>query len=118
MLLDGEAIGYGQIYRLYGELYDEYHYPDFGDVVYAMDQFIGDPELWDIGIGTRYVRLVVGWLAQKRKADAVLVDPRTANLRAVRCYQKAGFEVVRLLPAHELHEGELRDCWLMRRTLA
>ena len=84
MLLDGEAIGYGQIYRLYGELYDEYHYPDFGDVVYAMDQFIGVPELWDIGIGTRYVRMVVGWLAQKRKAAAVLVDPRKANKRAVR----------------------------------
>lgn len=113
MLLDGEAIGYGQIYRLYGEMYDEYHYPDFGDVVYAMDQFIGDPELWDIGIGTRYVRMVVEWLAQKRKAAAVLVDPRKANKRAVRCYQKAGFEIKEDLPAHELHEGKFEDCYLM-----
>lgn len=114
----GAPIGYGQVYRLHDGLFDEYGLPDTGEVVYAMDQFIGVPELWGKGLGTRYVNAVAEFLAAERGAAAVVMDPRVDNPRAVRCYQKAGFEVARLLPAHELHEGELRDCWLMRRTLA
>ncbi|MEH1834506.1 MAG: GNAT family protein [Nostoc sp.] len=34
------------------------------------------------------------------------------NPRAIRCYEKCGFVKVKLLPAHELHEGEYSDCWL------
>ena len=113
----GEAIGYGQVYRLYGELFDEYGLQNTGAVVYAMDQFIGVPELWNQGLGSAYVASIVDFLAADRGATTVVVDPRTENPRAVRCYQKAGFEFVKLLPAHELHEGELRDCWLMRREL-
>lgn len=114
--LDRRPIGYGQIYRLYGDLYDEYQVPDTGGVVYAMDQFIGVPELWDVGIGTRYVRMVTDWLVRERKAAAVVMDPRKNNPRAVRCYQKAGYEIVAELPAHELHEGTFEDCYLMRYT--
>lgn len=42
----GKAIGYGQIYKLYDELYEEYHYPKDGETVFAADQFIGEPEYW------------------------------------------------------------------------
>ncbi len=112
--LDNEAVGYGQLYRLYGPLFDLYRMPDTGESVYAMDQFIGEPDLWGAGIGTRYVRLATDWLVRERGATAVVMDPRKANARAVRCYQKAGFEIVGDLPAHELHEGQRQDCWLMR----
>ena len=111
----GAPIGYGQVYRLHDGLFAEYGLPDTGEVVYAMDQFIGAPELWGKGLGTRYVNAVAEFLAAERDAAAVVMDPRVNNPRAVRCYQKAGFEAMCLLPAHELHEGELRDCWLMRR---
>jgi aminoglycoside 6'-N-acetyltransferase len=33
--------------------------------------------------------------------------------RAIRCYEKAGFTNIKLLPKHESHEGEYKDCWLM-----
>jgi aminoglycoside 6'-N-acetyltransferase len=35
------------------------------------------------------------------------------NTRAIRCYEKAGFQKVRLLPRNELRDGEWRDAWLM-----
>jgi aminoglycoside 6'-N-acetyltransferase len=35
------------------------------------------------------------------------------NRRAARCYEKAGFRKVRILPKHELHECVWRDSWLM-----
>ena len=111
--LDGKSIGYGQIYRLYGELFDEYQWPSTGEVVYAMDQFIGEPELWDVGIGTKYVRMATEHIVKTRGASAVLMDPRKENPRAVRCYQKAGYEIVGELSAHELHEGKYDDCYLM-----
>ena len=37
-------IGYAQAYQLSGELFDEYDYPDDGHIVFAMDQFIGEPK--------------------------------------------------------------------------
>ena len=42
-------IGYAQAYQLSGELFDEYDYPDDGHIVFAMDQFIGEPKYWSKG---------------------------------------------------------------------
>ena len=43
----------------------------------------------------------------------VVIDPRVENVRAVRCYEKAGFAKVKVLMEHEMHEGAKRDSWLM-----
>ena len=106
-------IGYGQIYKLYDELYDEYHYPRSNDIVYGMDQFIGEPDYWSKGIGTKYTKTVFDFLRKERNADAVILDPHKNNLRAIRMYQKAGFRIIGDLPEHELHEGKKEDCYLM-----
>ena len=37
-----------------GELFDEYDYPDDGHIVFAMDQFIGEPKYWSKGIGSSF----------------------------------------------------------------
>ena len=34
---NGQSIGYGQIYKMYDELYDDYHYPRSNEIVYGMD---------------------------------------------------------------------------------
>lgn len=41
---DTIPIGYAQIYRIQGELFDEYDYHETEEKIYAMDQFIGEPE--------------------------------------------------------------------------
>ena len=81
--------------------------------IYAMDQFIGEPEYWNMGIGAEYCRVVCQYLRTEMDADAVILDPRKNNLRAVRAYQKAGFKIIKELPEHELHEGKKEDCVLM-----
>ena len=113
---DGAPIGYLQIYPLDAPGLAEYGYPP-DERIDGMDLFIGEPDHWDRGIGTALVagvaqRLLVGG------ADAVVVDPRLENARAIRCYAKAGFRQVRTLPRHELHEGVWHDCALMERRLA
>lgn len=109
----GDAIGYGQIYKLNGEMYEEYHYPQNGETVFATDQFIGEPEYWSRGIGTKYMQTVLGFLKTAENADAVILDPHKSNARAIRAYEKAGFKIIDELPEHELFEGKRVDCYLM-----
>lgn len=111
---NGIPVGYGQIYKMYDELHDEYQYPKISnEVVYGMDQFIGEPEYWSKGIGSKYAKMVFEFLRRERNADAVIVDPHQNNLRAIKSYQKAGFRIIKDLPKHELFEGKKVDCYLM-----
>lgn len=105
-------IGYVQFYPL--ELCDkrEYGYPSH-EIVYGMDQFIGEPSYWNRGIGTQLVLAVLHYLREEHGVQKVAIDPQTWNERAIRCYEKCGFRKVKKLPQHEWHEGSLRDCWLM-----
>lgn len=84
-----------------------------GNDFYGMDQFIGEPSYWNKGIGTELVSLIADYLISVRKAEQVYMDPQLRNPRALRCYEKAGFKKVKLLPEHEWHEGKFQDCWLM-----
>ncbi|XOS93283.1 GNAT family N-acetyltransferase [Brevibacillus laterosporus] len=109
---DGQAIGYIQFYLVDEETKLDYGYTDT-EVVYGTDQFIGEPERWNSGMGRLLVRAMVEYLHKEKGADRVVMDPQTWNERAIRCYVSCGFEKVKLLPKHEWHEGELRDCWLL-----
>lgn len=108
----GKAIGYIQFYLLDEESRGEYGYPTSG-VIYGMDQFIGETDYWDRGIGGKLVTSMLEYLVCQNGADKVVMDPQAWNIRAIRCYEKCGFRRVKLLKAHEWHEGQYRDCWLM-----
>ena len=85
-------------------------------VIYGVDQFIGEPEFWGKGIGTDFMKLVLSYLFNDKSANAVILDPHADNKRAIRCYEKVGFKIVKSLPKHELHDGEMVDCYLMEYT--
>ena len=114
---EGVPIGYGQAYRLTGDMFQEYDYPDSGRIVYAMDQFIGEPEYWNRGIGTAFLKAMAAYLKENCGAEILLLDPHQNNPRAIRAYEKAGFRILRSLPAHELFEGNMADCFLMEKQL-
>ncbi|WP_205600718.1 GNAT family N-acetyltransferase [Gracilibacillus sp. YIM 98692] len=108
---DGNEIGYIQFYQLNDETKKEYGY--FNEKVYGTDQFIGEVEYWNKGIGTLLVTTMVKYLIEHEKADRVVMDPQTRNTRAIKCYEKSGFKKVKILPNRELHEGKYQDCWLI-----
>ncbi len=111
---EGVQIGYIQFYPLDAETKEIYGYTDDeSEILYGMDQFIGEVEYWNQGIGQLLVQAMVEFLVKNKDADRVVMDPQTWNKRAIRCYENSGFEKVKLLPKHELHEGEFRDCWLI-----
>jgi aminoglycoside 6'-N-acetyltransferase len=108
----GRPIGFAQFYPLDAAEKTALGYGP-ADCIFGMDQFIGEPARWNQGIGTRLVTAMVEYLRGERGAGRVVVDPRTDNPRAIRCYEKSGFRKVKVLHENELHEGRRRDCWLM-----
>lgn len=110
---EGREIGYVQIYQLDDEMFEEYHYPKVDGSVFGLDQFIAVPTLWGKGIGRTFIRLLAEELRGHWGAHSLVLDPHADNARAIRCYEACGFRKVKFLPKHELHEGEMVDCWLM-----
>ena len=115
IVYEGQDVGYVQAYLLDEEMRDEYEYSKAGLKTFGIDQFIGVPELWGQGIGRRFVDLLCRYLEENCGAGAIVLDPHCDNPRAIRCYEACGFKKLKLLPRHELHAGEMVDCWLMER---
>ena len=82
-----------------------------------MDQFMGEPDYWNRGIGSSLLKMMASYLKDSKGADRILLDPHKNNHRAIRAYEKAGFKTIGSLPEHELFEGKREDCWLMERKL-
>ncbi|WP_323741890.1 GNAT family N-acetyltransferase [Salinibacillus xinjiangensis] len=112
---DDHAIGYIQFYLLDDETKKEYEYT--GENIYGTDQFIGEKEFRNKGLGTLLVQSMLEFLIKHRHAERIVMDPQLTNTRAIRCYEKCGFKRVKKLPNREYHEGEYRDCWLMEYTI-
>ena len=108
-----QDVGYIQFYPAGAEEKEEYGYGDYAGRIYGMDQFIGEPLMWNQGIGSSLVGAMVKHLLEVEQADLIVMDPQCRNLRALRVYEKNGFVREKLLPEHEWHEGEWRDCWLI-----
>jgi aminoglycoside 6'-N-acetyltransferase len=108
-----KPIGYIQFYQLEEESRNEYGYNNSDVRIYGMDQFIGETEYWNKGIGTKLVKSMIDYLINYNKADKIVMDPQAWNERAIACYEKCGFKKVKLLKEHEKHEGRHRDCWLI-----
>lgn len=84
--------------------------------IYALDLFIGVPEKWGKGLGTKAVRLLLDFLFGEKGAEAVYIDPKAENVRAAACYQKCGFIPLYVEKERELHEGKKHDSLIMRVT--
>lgn len=113
IIYDGIEIGYIQFYPLDEEGKSSYDCEDDKGRIFGMDQFIGEADYWNRGIGKLLVATTVEYLTSELGAEKIVMDPQTWNIRAITCYEKCGFKKIKLLPKHEWHEGEMRDCWLM-----
>lgn len=93
-LLDGEPFAYAQSYVALGS--GDGWWPDETDPgVRGIDQSIGRHELLGRGLGTQLVRALVDLLFSDPQITKVQTDPAPHNLRAIRCYEKAGFRRVK-----------------------
>jgi aminoglycoside 6'-N-acetyltransferase len=82
--------GYLQMYPISPDERKAWGYPE-GTTVWGMDCFIGEPSLFNKGLGTRMVDLFTDHIIQEANPDYIVLDPSIKNKRAIRCYEKAGF---------------------------
>ena len=52
-------------------------------------------------------------MTQNENADIIFIDPQTWNKRAIRCYEKCGFNPIMVAENRELHDDEPKDCLIM-----
>lgn len=93
-MLGQVPIGYAQSYIAMGSG-DGWWEDETDPGVRGIDQSIGEAELLGRGLGTVLVRTLVEQLFRDPAVTQVQTDPAPGNARAIRCYQKAGFRIVR-----------------------
>jgi aminoglycoside 6'-N-acetyltransferase-1b/aminoglycoside 6'-N-acetyltransferase-2 len=95
-MLASEPIGFAQSYIALGSgggwWEDE---TDPG--VRGIDQSLANPVQLNRGLGTRLVRALVESLFSDPAVTKIQTDPAPNNLRAIRCYEKAGFTRERVI---------------------
>ena len=84
-------IGFVQIYK-----YDDKKSESLKkyDSIYEYDIFIGESECLSKGIGTQIVKYVNNYVYENYLCDGIVLRPFKRNERAVKCYEKCGFEIV------------------------
>lgn len=83
--------------------------------IWAIDLWIGEPNFWDKGIGSKALKLIVDHIFKDKKAKKIIIDPHVDNLRAIHVYEKVGFKKVKILKAHEAYKNTKVDAWLMEK---
>lgn len=63
--------------------------------VRGIDQFLCDPNDLGRGLGTRMVEALVRRVFSDPAVTRIQTDPAPDNVRAIRCYEKAGFRAIR-----------------------
>ncbi len=95
-LLGGRPLAYAQSYVALGAG-DGWWEDETDPGVRGIDQSIADPELLGQGLGTRLVGALVDLLFSDSQVSRIQTDPAPHNLRAIRCYEKAGFRRIRTI---------------------
>lgn len=89
-MLGNEPIGYAQSYIALGSG-DGWWEEETDPGVRGIDQSLANPTQLNKGLGTRLVRELVDLLFSDPSVTMIQTDPAPSNLRAIRCYEKAGF---------------------------
>jgi aminoglycoside 6'-N-acetyltransferase len=76
----------------------------------GIDQYIGEPDMLDLGHGSAFVHAHVERLFAGG-APAVGTDPHPDNARAIRAYEKAGFSIASGPLETRWGRAVLMECW-------
>lgn len=74
---------------------------------------IGEKDYWDEGYGTDAVRTVLGFAFREMNLHRVFLRVFEDNARAIRCYEKCGFQHEGRLREAQFRNGRYRDELLM-----
>ena len=67
----------------------------------GIDQFIGEQDYINRGVGTKAIRMFVEMIMREHEPTRIILDPSPDNKRAIRCYEKVGFKYYETKPGVE-----------------
>ena len=85
---EGRPFAYIQCYDIFGEDYQPF--PDQPAGTRGIDQFIGEPDMINLGHGSRFISAFAHHMLS-RGVTRIVTDPDPDNARAIAAYRKAGF---------------------------
>jgi AacA4 family aminoglycoside N(6')-acetyltransferase len=95
-MLGDQPIGYAQSYVVLGSG-DGWWEEETDPGVRGIDQSLADAQLLGKGLGTQMVSALVSLLFSDPAVTKIRTDPAPNNLRAIRCYEKAGFRRIKTI---------------------
>lgn len=113
--LDGRVIGNAGLINL-----------DFESRRVDMGIMIGEKDCWNKGYGTEAISLLLEFLFDELNMNRVALIADTRNHRAIRCYEKCGFQKEGIMRKARFKNGVytddlimaiLRDDWLKQRSV-
>ncbi|HJA93007.1 MAG TPA: acetyltransferase [Candidatus Eisenbergiella merdipullorum] len=118
IIYQGKSIGFCQFCILNPQYYEVpaklyYSFAGRTELVYGIDIFLGETEYRNHGIGSQALMLLMRALFSDYHADCLMIDPKIHNTRAIRCYHKAGFRDLFIVPHRELQDGIYHDSLIM-----
>lgn len=109
MCVDGVEVGYIQYYSAYDFPREQgYELKGLPSSLASIDVFIGEASFIGKGFGPLLMEAFLDEHVFK-EFEAVFVDPDTANLHAIRAYEKAGFQQV-----HTIKKGSIT--WMVKNS--
>ena len=93
VFLNDKPIGFIQYYHA-NKVGDEW-WPNEVEGTIGIDQFIGEKDLINRGIGTKMIHAFIDYLFRDSDIKKIITDVDPKNLRAFRCYEKVGFMFVK-----------------------
>jgi RimJ/RimL family protein N-acetyltransferase len=94
----GQPIGYVQYYDVNQD--QRFAQPP-GTV--GIDIFIGQTSFLGKGYGGRILRQLLDELKKDPSITKIVIDPHVQNVRAIRCYEKAGFRLERIIMPEQVY---------------
>ena len=91
--LDEKPIGFIQYYH--ADKIGDGWWTDEVTGTLGLDQFIGEETLINHGYGTLIIRAFIDKLFLEKTGKKIITDVDPNNHRAIRCYEKVGFKLVR-----------------------
>ena len=62
---------------------------------YCIDLFIAESNFINKGYGTEIIKQFIQKLINELDVKKILIDPAASNKRAIHCYQKTGFKIIK-----------------------
>ncbi len=116
IIVDNKPMGFIDIFKFSSKNNIDHGLQEDETDIYSFDILIGELEYQNKGYGGKAVDEALSLLFNEKGVSKVVLDTYLWHKQAIRCYEKCGFKVTRVLMDHDIYEGQKVDDVFMEIT--